>query len=106
MTERVECDTCGFKVNVRKDNTIAEHHYGPKWNRTRCEASETQYSRHTGTFFCVGPITNRMWVAECRCGETWTGPAKEHTDYYAVEKQWSDHCEQIKAGQAEAVTTA
>lgn len=82
MAERVECDTCGLKVNVRRDNTIAEHHYGPRAARERCSASNTQYDRHVGEFCSLGD----EWVAECRCGQAWTG-----STYAEVESQWRDH---------------
>lgn len=106
MTERVECDDCGKKVTVRKDDTIAEHHWTSNGVKHRCNASETKYARHAGMFRCVGPVGSRKWLAECRCGETWVTDAHGDETIEEIEGPWREHCEQVKAAQAEAVTTA
>lgn len=93
MTKRITCDRCGKRVHVRGDDTIIEHHWTRRGVKYRCDASETTYARHAGTFRCVGPAGNRRWVAECRCGESWSGPATE--DYDTVERQWREHCEAV-----------
>ncbi|MCA1185792.1 MULTISPECIES: hypothetical protein [unclassified Saccharopolyspora] len=100
MTERVECDDCGKKVNVRKDDTVAEHHWAYRGVRQRCDASGKRYSRHAGTFHCVGRTGARQWVIECRCGESWLLDANENKPFEEVERPWREHCEQVKGGAA------
>lgn len=96
MTERVECDGCGKKVNVRQDDTLAEHHWTRRGVKHRCDRSGTVYARHAATFFCVGtPHVDRQWVIQCRCGQEWLLDATVARSVDEVEAPWREHLTKI-----------
>lgn len=105
--QRVECDRCVKKVWLNADGTYPEHthitypcdRYGRRIikakNIRQCENSGKRYAFHMGEFFVTKRDSNGWgveWKAQCRCGESWTGP--EHDD---VEAPWAQHAQEMKA---------
>lgn len=92
--EKVECDHCGMKVRLLKDGTYSEHGWKRHGVFNRCEKSLRKYAFHMGEFRIIQRDANGKgitWLAECRCGEGWTGP-----EYEDVESQWSAHQAEVK----------
>lgn len=90
MAEQVECDRCGKQVRLRRDDTYSEHGWTRMGTKFRCEHSGRSYSRHMGEFRIIKRDPN-LWLAECRCGETWLGD-----EYDDVERPWLEHAEAAK----------
>lgn len=99
--QRVECDHCGYKVYLNEDGTYRDHEstsYRVDHNFRRimatkttkqCENSGKRYAFHMGTFRVIERQPNGKaitWIAECRCGESWTAP-----DYDSAEAPWAEH---------------
>jgi hypothetical protein len=88
--EQVECDGCGLQVRVRRDGTVSEHHYTRRRIKIRCARSGTGYSRHSCSFRIV-TRDPKLWLAECRCGQSWTG-----AKYEDVERPWEAHVAEVQ----------
>lgn len=96
MTERVVCDDCGRKVRVLDGDILAEHGWTHRGIKHRCDRSGTTYSRHAGTFYCVGtPNVDRQWVIQCRCGQEWLLDATVDRSVDEVEAPWREHLTKI-----------
>lgn len=85
MNMTVECDHCGKKVRLRRDDTYGVHSFRMFGDNHRCERSEKPYARHMGEFRIVARSPNQ-WLCECRCGETFLGASYEN-----VEARWEAH---------------
>ena len=85
----VECDGCAEEVELRDDGTYPQHRIGIFEPPELCGRSGKRYAFHMATFYVTerdasGKATE--WIAQCRCGESWTGP-----DYRDVEALWAAH---------------
>lgn len=83
--EKVECDDCGLRVALRRDDTYRKHGYMSHGSKVTCKLSGQPYARHTGSFRIIDRNPN-VWLCECRCGRNFLG-----AEYADVEKSWLAH---------------
>jgi hypothetical protein len=89
--EKVECDGCGLRVALRRDDTYAKHGYMSHGVKTVCAKSGQPYARHSASFRIVDRNPN-VWLGECRCGQNFLGP-----EYADVERPWLAHAAEAQA---------